>query len=68
MDTGISELFAEVTGGLGLFVVGMWLLTENLKTLASRQLRRTANRWTGNRFSALLWGPLPAASPRACPR
>ena len=58
MDTGISELFAEVTGGLGLFVVGMWLLTENLKTLASRQLRRTANRWTGNRFSALLWGAL----------
>ena len=56
MDTGINELFAWVTGGLGLFVVGMWLLTENLKTLASRQMRRTASRWTGNRFSALLWG------------
>ena len=58
MRTGMNELFAGVTGGLGLFVVGMWLLTENLKSLASRQLRRTASRWTGNRFSALLWGAL----------
>ena len=61
MHTGMNELFAGVTGGLGLFVVGMWLLTENLKTLASRQLRRTASRWTGNRFSALLWGGLAGA-------
>ena len=61
MHTGINELFAGVTGGLGLFLVGMWLLTENLKTLASRQLRRTASRWTGNRFSALLWGALAGA-------
>ena len=58
MHTGTNELLAGVTGGLGLFVVGMWLLTEHLKTLASRQLRRTASRWTRNRFSALLWGAL----------
>ena len=57
MHTGINELFAGVTGGLGLFVVGMWLLTENLKLLVSRQLRRTASRWTGNRFRAALGGP-----------
>ena len=54
----MNELFAGVTGGLGLFIVGMWLLTENLKTLASPRLRRTAARWTANRFSALLWGVL----------
>ena len=54
----MNELFAGVAGGLGLFIVGMWLLTENLKALASRPLRRTATRWTGNRFSALLWGAL----------
>ena len=54
----MNELFAGVAGGLGLFIVGMWLLTENLKTLASGRLRRTATRWTGNRFSALLWGAL----------
>ena len=54
----MNELFAGVAGGLGLFIVGMWLLTENLKALASRRLRRTAVRWTANRFSALLWGAL----------
>ena len=54
----MNELFAGVAGGLGLFIVGMWLLTENLKALASRRLRRTAARWTANRFSALAWGAL----------
>ena len=54
----MNELFAGVAGGVGLFIVGMWFLTENLKTLASRRLRRIANRWAGNRFSALLWGTL----------
>ena len=54
----MNELFAGVAGGLGLFIVGMWLLTENLKALASRRLRRSATRWTANRLSALLWGSL----------
>ena len=52
------ELLAGVIGGLGLFIVGMWLLTENLKKLASRRLRQIAHRWTGNRFAALLWGTI----------
>ena len=53
------ELFGGIVGGLGLFMLGMWLLTENLKMLAGRRLRRTASRWTGNRFSAVLWGACP---------
>ena len=57
----MNELFAGIAGGLGLFIAGMWLLTENLKTLASRRLRRSASRWTTNRFSALLWGVLAGA-------
>ena len=57
----MNELFAGVAGGLGLFIVGMWLLTENLKALATRRLRRTAGRWTANRFSALAWGALAGA-------
>ena len=54
----MNELFAGIAGGLGLFIAGMWLLTENLKTLAGRRLRRSASRWTNNRTSALLWGIL----------
>ena len=61
IDTDMNELFAGIAGGLGLFIVGMWLLTENLKALATRRLRRTAGRWTGNRFSALAWGALAGA-------
>ena len=57
----MNELFAGVAGGLGLFIVGMWLLTENLKALATRRLRRIAGRWTENRFSALAWGALAGA-------
>ena len=54
----MNELLAWIAGGLGLFIVGMWILTENLKALASRRLRIAAGRWTGNRFSALAWGAL----------
>ena len=57
----MNELFAGIAGGLGLFIVGMWLLTENLKAFATRRLRRTAGRWTGHRFSALVWGALAGA-------
>lgn len=52
------ELLAGMVGGVGLFTVGMWLLTENLKTMVNRRLRVAAGRWTSNRFSALLWGTL----------
>ena len=52
------ELFGGVVGGLGLFVVGMRFLTENLKKLASRRLRRTAQRLTGRPLIAFCWGVL----------
>ena len=52
----MNELLAGAAGGIGLFVVGMRLLTENLKALASRRLRRSAARWTGNPVLALAWG------------
>ena len=47
-----------MVGGLGLFIFGMWLLTENLKTIASRGLRRRVHRWTASPLTALLWGAL----------
>ncbi|MDE0128569.1 MAG: Na/Pi symporter [Gammaproteobacteria bacterium] len=52
----MSDSLAGLVGGLGLFIAGMWLLTANLKTLADYRLRRAVNRWTGNRYSALLCG------------
>ncbi len=55
------EIFGGMAGGLGLFFAGMWFLTENLKTLASRRLRVVANRWTGNRFTAFAWGTIAGA-------
>ena len=65
----MNELVAGIAGGLGLFIVGMWFLTENLKALASRRLRRIAGRWTANPFSALLWGGLYRwHHSEACPR
>ncbi len=52
------ETIGGMAGGLGLFFAGMWFLTENLKTLASRRLRVIANRWTSNRFAAFAWGAI----------
>ena len=56
IDSDVNELLAGLVGGLGLFIAGMWLLTENLKRLASRRLRGSISRWTSNRFSALMLG------------
>ena len=52
----MTDLLAGLAGGLGLFVAGMWLLTENLKTMANYRLRQAVRQWTSNRYSALLWG------------
>ena len=52
----MTDVFAGIVGGLGLFALGMWFLTENLKKLASRRLRTVAHRWTSKRSNALLWG------------
>ncbi len=57
----MNELLAGIAGGLGLFIVGMWILTKNLKALATRRLRRAAGRWAGNTFSTLAWGTLAGA-------
>ena len=52
------SIFSGIAGGLGLFMFGMWVLTENLKALAGRSLRQTVHRWTSNPLTALLWGAL----------
>lgn len=56
------ELLGGMLGGVGLFFVGMWLLTENLKALASRRLRLIARQWTENRLVAFCIGALAGAT------
>ena len=52
------ETIGGFIGGLGLFFVGMWLLTENLRALSTRRLRRIVADWIPNRFAAWCWGAL----------
>ena len=52
------ESVGGFVGGLGLFFVGMWLLSESLKRLATRRIRIIASYWAPNRYAALGWGAL----------
>ena len=54
----MNEVIGNIAGGLGLFVAGMWLLTQNLKSCASRRLRRQAANWTRHPLGAVAWGAL----------
>jgi len=51
---------AGIVGGLGLFFAGVWFLTENLKSLSGRRIRRVIINWTRNRWMAFGWGILAA--------
>ena len=52
------EALGGVIGGLGLFFVGMWLLTNNLRDMTTRRFRRIAVNWVPNRYVAWGWGVL----------
>ncbi len=47
-----------IAGGIGLFLLGMRLMTEGLRIAAGRALRRILARWTATRMRALLSGIL----------
>lgn len=40
------DALANVVAGLGLFFVGVWFLSENLKSLAGRKFRQSVVKWT----------------------
>lgn len=46
----------SVLGGIGLFLLGMILMTDGLKAMAGNALRTVLSRYTGNRFSACAAG------------
>lgn len=45
-----------VIGGMGLFLLGMWLMTEGLTAAAGSSLRELLAQWTRGRLRALLSG------------
>jgi phosphate:Na+ symporter len=45
-------------GGLGLFLLGMWLMTEGLKQAAGQALERILRAWTSTRLRGLASGVL----------
>lgn len=49
-------LFAGLAGGVGLFLLGMWLMTDGLKLAAGPALERILARSTGTRLRGLVSG------------
>ena len=52
------EYGVAVLGGVGLFLLGMWLITEGLKVAAGASLEHLLSRWTRSRLRGLLSGTL----------
>jgi phosphate:Na+ symporter len=50
------SILATVTGGIGLFLLGMVLMTDGLKTLAGDALRQVLARYTGSPLRAVAAG------------
>ena len=50
------EVLSGVIGGIGLFLLGMILMTDGLKSLAGDALRSILIRYTANRYSACAAG------------
>lgn len=52
---GIDSI-TGLLGGLGLFLVGMWLMTDGLKVAAGPSLKQILERWTDTRIKGLAAG------------
>lgn len=52
----MTSTLAAISGGVGLFLLGMILMTDGLKAIAGDALRRGLARFTGNRLSAVATG------------
>jgi len=52
----MTAMLSTILGGIGLFLLGMILLTDGLKALAGDSLRRVLARFAGGRLSSLAAG------------
>ncbi len=50
------QTILSLVGGIGIFLMGMTLMTDGLKTLAGDSLRKALSRFTGGRISSFLTG------------
>jgi len=53
-----TALVDNLLGGIGLFLLGMWLLSDGLKLAGGHALRTILSRWTGTPLRGLLSGVL----------
>jgi phosphate:Na+ symporter len=56
-EFGIPQA-AALLGGIGLFLLGMWLMTDGLRLAAGERLRLILSTWTSNRLRGFLSGVL----------
>ena len=61
LESKTSLEWLSAVGGLGLFLLGMMILTEGLKGLAGRSLRRLLTRFTRNPASGAVTGAVVTA-------
>lgn len=52
------DYFSAGLGGIGLFLLGMWLITEGLRLAAGESLEQLLARWTSSRIRGLASGTL----------
>ena len=60
-------ILGGILGGVGFVFMGMKLLSEHLKSLADRNLRQSAERWTQTRWSGYVWGVIAGAVTQTMP-
>ena len=54
------SLVEGALGGIGLFLLGMRLMSDGIRTVADTRVRRVFSRFTSNRFYSLLFGTVMA--------
>lgn len=50
------SMIASILGGVGLFILGMVLMTDHLTTLAGNSLRKVLSRFVSGRFTSVISG------------
>ncbi len=50
------SMIASIMGGVGLFILGMVLMTDGLTTLAGNSLRKVLSRFVSGRFTSVISG------------